>query len=490
MTPDSKWLSRFGFSPDKPRPFPLAIAHRGASAYALENTESAFRKAAALDADMWEVDIQLTADKVCVVCHNDDLGAVSDCDTRISESSWNELSAIALNNGETLMTLDQVIALAGELDSSLYVEIKAEDAAQPTWAALEKQGFRRAAIGSFRRATVRELRDSGCDYPLSILVPSGIDPFLAAEESGADITHLCWRDAGPQPHKLVTSDLLSKAHSLGLSVVLWHEERREVLDGLADHSFLAICSDRPETLKPYRPNGKRPVRLVCHRGANHFAPENTLEAARMCFDQRFDFVEVDVRTAADGTLVVIHDDTVDRTTNGSGRVDQMTLPELRSLDAGSWFDPHFAGQRIPTLRETLNLAELCGGGLYIELKDTDPDRLLNMVISAGMLERCFFGSENPQVMRDLRRLSADARLMARRCDFPTLESASTDYDAQIVEFDATLDDLDEVEGCRALQVQSMIYDQTHDIAALKRLKAIGPDYLNLDRPDLFKRVAQ
>ena len=490
MISEIELTKRLGFPEDWLLRMPLAIAHRGASGYALENTESAFRKASELDADLWELDIQLSADRVCVVSHNDDLREVSDGPGKISQSTWSELAGITLHNGEHLLTLEQVIELAVELDRGLYVEIKAQDAAEPVWRALEKQGFKRAIIGSFQPAVVRELRDSGCDYPLSILVENGVDPFLAAEQSGADIVHLCWRDAGQQPHKLITNELLLKARQRGLLVVLWHEERREVLDALAQHSFLAICSDRPETLKPYQPDKQRPIRIVCHRGANQFTPENTLEAARMCFDQKFDFVELDVRTTSDGALVVIHDATVDRTTSGSGSVADMTLAELRSLDAGSWFDPHFAAQRIPTLRDMLKLAAQCGGGLYVEPKTADPERVLSMIVAADMLGRCFFGSEDPQAMRDLRRLSSDATLMARRCDFPSLQAAVDDCDSQIIEFDATQDDLGEIERFGHLHVQSMIYDQTHDIGVLERLHAIGPDYVNLDRPDLFKRVVR
>jgi len=92
--------------------------------------------------------------------------------------------------------------------------------------------------------------------------------------------------------------------------------------------------------------------LVGHRGASANAPENTLASFNKAKTVA-DFVEYDVWSTADGQLVVIHDSTVDRTTNGKGAVSSMTLAELRSLDAGSWFNSAFAGEKIPTAEETI-----------------------------------------------------------------------------------------------------------------------------------------
>ncbi len=100
-----------------------------------------------------------------------------------------------------------------------------------------------------------------------------------------------------------------------------------------------------------------PVMRIAHRGASGdgLAPENTLTAIEKAIEIGVDAVEIDVHLTADGEVVVIHDRTVDRTTNGSGPVDQMTLAELKRLDAGSWFTREFAGERVPTLQEVLDL---------------------------------------------------------------------------------------------------------------------------------------
>lgn len=94
--------------------------------------------------------------------------------------------------------------------------------------------------------------------------------------------------------------------------------------------------------------------IVAHRGLLQHAPENTLANFRACLELRLGF-EFDVEKTRDGHLVCLHDSTVDRTTDGTGRVSELTLSEIRQLDAGSWFDPQFAGEKVPTVEEVLSL---------------------------------------------------------------------------------------------------------------------------------------
>ena len=97
--------------------------------------------------------------------------------------------------------------------------------------------------------------------------------------------------------------------------------------------------------------------VAAHRGWSSKYPENTMEAYRAALDAGVDQLETDVRVSKDGELVLIHDATLDRTTNGTGKVCDYTLQELRQLDAGSWKDAEFAGCRIPTLREFFELVK-------------------------------------------------------------------------------------------------------------------------------------
>ena len=122
------------------------------------------------------------------------------------------------------------------------------------------------------------------------------------------------------------------------------------------------------------------VLVDAHRGASAWCPENTLAAFEAAIACGADSVELDVQLSADAVPVVIHDDTVDRTTYGTGAVALLTAAELASLDAGSWKSPSFRGERIPTLDQCLWL--LAGTvRINIELKARDP-RLAGLVVAA------------------------------------------------------------------------------------------------------------
>src|SRR4029079_6254966 len=95
------------------------------------------------------------------------------------------------------------------------------------------------------------------------------------------------------------------------------------------------------------------VMVIAHRGASSYAPENTLAAFDLALDMRARHIELDVALTSDNHVVVIHDDKVDRTTNGSGSVTSHTLAALRELDAGPWFGSQFEGERIPIFDEVL-----------------------------------------------------------------------------------------------------------------------------------------
>lgn len=108
--------------------------------------------------------------------------------------------------------------------------------------------------------------------------------------------------------------------------------------------------------------------LIAHRGASGYAPENTLAAFRKAVAMGLSFIETDLQLSRDARFVAIHDDAVNRTTNGQGAVHELTLAELRRLDAGSWFGSSFTGERIPTLEEILEFARRHDAVFYLELK--------------------------------------------------------------------------------------------------------------------------
>ena len=91
--------------------------------------------------------------------------------------------------------------------------------------------------------------------------------------------------------------------------------------------------------------------IIAHRGDKTHAPENTMAAFKMAAENGADAIEFDVKLTADGRVIVLHDQTVNRTTNGTGRISQLPFAAVRELDAGAWFSEKFRGERIPTLDE-------------------------------------------------------------------------------------------------------------------------------------------
>lgn len=150
----------------------------------------------------------------------------------------------------------------------------------------------------------------------------------------------------------------------------------------------------------------RPL-LIAHRGASAHAPENTPAAFALAMQQQADGIELDVKRCASGEVVVLHDHTVDRTTNGAGAVESLTLAQLRALDAGS-------GERIPTLDEVLDLIEPEPGFLInIEITNYDTPRdglegeVVRIVQRRGFGRRTLYSSFNHLLVRRLASLHPD-----------------------------------------------------------------------------------
>ncbi len=147
-----------------------------------------------------------------------------------------------------------------------------------------------------------------------------------------------------------------------------------------------------------------------HRGASYEAPENTLAAFLLAVELGADGLELDVQLSKDGEVVVIHDLVLETTTDGQGPVRSRTLAQLRELDAGSSFDPIFAGQRIPTLQEVI---EAVGGSalLNIELKtvgardDGLAAAVVRLIEENHLLDRVVVSSFNPTAVRRVKRLN-------------------------------------------------------------------------------------
>jgi glycerophosphoryl diester phosphodiesterase len=234
------------------------------------------------------------------------------------------------------------------------------------------------------------------------------------------------------------------------------------------------------------------VKVVAHRGFSGKYPENTLRAFREALALNVDTVEFDVRLTKDNEPVLIHDPTVDRTTNGQGRVEEMTLAEIKALDAGSSLNPEFAGERVPTLAEAL---DLLGGRvrLNIHLKPLGPtrailvERVIEELDQRRLFDHCFIACDVetlvlakeicPEV--DICNLSKKpletyvSRSLAIGCRI--LQPGNRDVTKQLIE-----------EAHRyGMEVNPFYAD---DVEEMGRLIACGVDGILTNRPDVLLEV--
>ena len=156
--------------------------------------------------------------------------------------------------------------------------------------------------------------------------------------------------------------------------------------------------------------------LIAHRGLLRHAPENTLPAFAACLELGIGF-ELDIRTTKDGHLVVFHDDNIQRTTDGRARsVRQMTLAQLKDLDAGSWFDAAFTGVRIPTLEEALSLVSERKRGQTIialnvkHLTLKGESKLIALIEKYKLLNESFAFDQSDEMSRRLKKLNPSFRI--------------------------------------------------------------------------------
>jgi len=171
-----------------------------------------------------------------------------------------------------------------------------------------------------------------------------------------------------------------------------------------------------------------PDLLICaHRGATLFAPENTIPAIEKAFELGAHVIEVDVRHTSDGEYVLMHDDTVDRTTNGSGDVAEMTLDEIQALEVNIRLYPWISETiRVPTFAQALETIEAYGGQAYVDMKTDQPEGAVQVMVDLGLEEICFVHSGSLLKLDMVRSVSMDVRIQPR--------SSSVEETLQLIDY--------------------------------------------------------
>lgn len=226
------------------------------------------------------------------------------------------------------------------------------------------------------------------------------------------------------------------------------------------------------------------LEIVAHRGANHLAPENTMAAAHKCVDLNVDYVEIDVRMSKDGIFYILHDHTLDRTTNGTGEIKDRMSSYIDTLDAGSWFSAEFKGEKVPRLEPYLN--ELKGKiKIYFDVKDADLSRLVDLVYKTGFEKDCFFWFSKDSKATELRDLDKNLGLKMNAKDVNGLEKVMT-FQPQIIEF--RLEHLTPafIEFCKKNNLKLMAHALKKGAEEEYQKIIDSPaDMVNLDKADLM-----
>jgi len=241
--------------------------------------------------------------------------------------------------------------------------------------------------------------------------------------------------------------------------------------------------------------GGRRFTLYAHRGASGYAPENTLAAFRKALELGCPHLELDVHLARDGVPVVIHDATLNRTTDGRGRVGGYTLEHLKTLDAGSWFSEEFRGERIPTLEEVLALAGE-GAKFCIEIKGLWRGRLLcRKVVEAierfAALRSTTISSFHRAPLRELHEMDAAVRrcrLVRRGGNVNRAVRDAVRIGVSVVSLHADDINADAVERIHSQGLGAQAWGTKNDRQALARLIADGIDSMTSNWPDVVMDV--
>jgi glycerophosphoryl diester phosphodiesterase len=236
-----------------------------------------------------------------------------------------------------------------------------------------------------------------------------------------------------------------------------------------------------------------PVLRVGHRGAKGHAPENTIASFNLAVQMGVSAVETDVHLSKDGEVVLIHDHSVDRTTDGRGFVKDMTLRELKQLDAGSWYDPRFAGQRIPTLSEFLEWAR-DRVGVAIEIKNGPiyypgiAEKVIRLLKDWSMERQAILISFDHFVLREAKMIAPEVAtgiLYVGRFVNESGAARAAAADALHPNWAFVTPDLVEKAHADGLAVSPWC---PNDLPAIRMLSEMGVDSIGTDYPDLFDRL--
>lgn len=221
---------------------------------------------------------------------------------------------------------------------------------------------------------------------------------------------------------------------------------------------------------------------ISHRGEHLHHPENTMPAFQRAIEAGADFIEVDVQTTSDGKLVLMHDSTVNRTTQATGPIKSMTFDQIRALDAGAKFAPEFAGTKVPTFDEALDLAH--GKiGVYVDTKNADPQQLVDTIVRHDMQDHVVIYG-NPFFLYEVHRIRPTLKVMPEAGNAQVCGMLDKYLQLQVIAYSAG-DFKDDVIACAKTGNAKIYVDRmgsTDNPEGWQQAIDMGADGIQTDRP--------
>lgn len=486
----------------EPGEIPAVVAHRGDSSVAPENTMAAVTSAVEGGSDFFEIDIDFTADGEIVAIHDDTVDRTTDGTGAIREMTYPEVSELDTGSWfdpayshSDMPLLDEVFEYMSQTGAQVVLEYKStwepEDVAMST-ALIEEYGVEDQIIAqSFDLTTMSSLQQELPEVPRMVLGDITEDAIGIAEELGAVGYN------PPVAQVLENPDWVQEANDAGLATFVWTANDSADWASLISLGVEGVITDHPGQLIGWSqryaagdPESGEVPAIVGHRGNSAVAPENTLPAVVSSVLTGAEYFEIDIEYTADGEIVALHDATVDRTTDGTGTIREMTYDQVSELDAGSWFAGGYgySGVPVPKLEDVLADMADSGAHLLLEYKETWTEDMV--AASAQLIEE--YGVADQIVTQSFDLVTMD-RLQQELPDVPRMVLGAPQEDsAEIAEelgaiawnpsVAQVLDNPDWVEEIQAAGLYTFVYT-VNNAGQWEQLTELGVDGIITDYPD-------
>ncbi len=230
------------------------------------------------------------------------------------------------------------------------------------------------------------------------------------------------------------------------------------------------------------------IEVVVHRGANFLAPENTLPSARAALKYGAEWIELDVRKSKDGVLYNLHDETLDRTTDGHGPIHLVTSSEIERLDAGSWFGPAFQGLKVPRIETMLDSLKGKANVFFDVKKGTPVADLVKLVRAKGFEKNSFFWFADAKMVPEFVKLAPEMKIKVNASDIEGIKKWQAVCRPSYVEIEPENITKNLVNYCHKNGILVMAAIQNGNEEAYKKAIQAQPDLVNIDQPELWARV--